>query len=47
MYPDNILTDDSSPERGGLNKTWPSVKYVLMCISLFTKHLAMVMEQQK
>ena len=48
MYPDNILTDDCSPERERLNKTWPSAKYiVLMCVSFFTKHVAMVMEQQK
>ena len=26
MYPDNILTYDSSPEREGLKRTWPSTK---------------------
>ena len=29
MYPDNILTDDSSPEREGLKRTWPSTKLFL------------------
>ena len=34
MYPDNIRTDDCSPEREGLNKTWPSAK-LFLCVFHF------------
>ena len=36
MCPDNILTDDCSPEREGLNKTWPSAK-LFLCVFHFYK----------
>ena len=47
MYPDNILTDDCSPQREGKKQNMAFCKIVLMCVSFYTKHVAMVMEQQK
>ena len=38
MYPDNILTDDCSPEREGLNKTWPSAK-LFLCMFHFLQSM--------
>ena len=38
MYPDNILTDDCSPEREGLNKTWPSAK-LFLCVFHFLQSM--------
>ena len=38
MYPDNILTDDSSPEREGLKRTWPSTK-LFLCVFHFLKSM--------
>ena len=38
MYPANILTDDCSPEREGLNKTWPSAK-LFLCVFHFLKSM--------
>ena len=38
MYPDNILTDDSSPEREGLKRTLPSTK-LFLCVFHFLQSM--------
>ena len=38
MYPDNILRDDSSPEREELKRTWPSTKSFL-CVFHFLQSM--------
>ena len=38
MYPDNILTDDSSSEREGLKRTWPSTK-LFLCVFHFLQSM--------
>ena len=39
-FPTNIITDDSSSERDGLLKTWPTTALYL-CLSLSAKHMEM------
>ena len=38
MYPDDILTDDSSPEREGLKRTWSSTK-LFLCVFHFLQSM--------
>ena len=38
MYADNILTDDSSPEREGVKRTWPSTK-LFLCVFHFLQSM--------